>query len=121
MLIIKPTERGITNKIGQEHMSILLQDSMGNWYDFTRSVYVEGDFSEPLGMIACYEDMLDKKYRKYADKVEYNSTFVGRKLDDLARALTEDFADNYSPLYNNCAHVIINWFSMGKISDSDKT
>ena len=163
ILINKPTERGITNKVGQEHMSILMQDKDGNWfynafmgdyvayaavsndidvtdlsslskwlkendvvdkewYDFTRSAYVEGDFTQPLSMVARYEDIPDKKYQKYANKIEYSPNAIQSSLDDLARkAVKEDFAANYSPLFNNCGHVAMKWFAMGKMPNSDKT
>ena len=163
ILINKPTERGITNKAGQEHMSILMQDKYGQWYynafmgdhiiyaaifkdidvtdlsslnkwlkengvvdkewyDFNKSAYVEGDFTQPLAMIAGYEDKPDEKYQKLANQVEYSPNAIQSGIDNLARKVAkEDFATTYSPVFNNCGHVAISWFAMGKMPNSDKT
>ena len=163
ILINIPTEPGITNRLGQEHMSILMQDKNGQWfynafmgdhiiyaaiskdidvtdlgslnewlkengivdkawYDFTRSAYVEGDFTAPLDMIARYKDKPDEKYQKLANQVEYSPDGIQSRLDNLARKVAnENFSTTYSPVFNNCGHVAMSWFYMGLLPNSDIT
>lgn len=92
-----------------------------NWYDFTRSAYIEGDFSAAVNMVAGYEDIPNKMYQKAVNEIEYNPNLFQRTLDNTARAITEDFDASYSPVYNNCGHVAMKWFAMGTMPNSDIT
>lgn len=56
------------------------------------------------------------------NEIIYNPDVIQKALDNTARKVVkENFDAHYSPLFNNCGQVAMQWFSMGIMPNSNKT